>query len=97
MDNFHQRFDIARRVNKSTGAAILGMAWYRTPLAIAVGLAVIVAPHVFGAPVAPEEHSDVPAHLATAFAAAALTASLVYWMAAGVLTGWFSRRLGVAE
>ncbi len=76
----------------ATGVAILVAARLRTPLAVAGAIVLALLPHIVGAPAAPGGHSDVPAHLATAFAASALTASMVYWLAAGTLFGWFNQR-----
>jgi len=74
-----------------TGAAILGMAKFRNAPAIGMGLVLILLPHIFGAPIAPDQASAVPAHLATAFAASALTAAMVYWLLVGTLIGWFNQ------
>lgn len=58
----------------------------------ALGVALILAPHVVGAP-QPEFHaSDVPAHLAAAFAAASLGAAAVFWLVLGTATGWLLGR-----
>lgn len=80
----------------ATGAAILGMAKYRNWSAIAVGAIVILAPHLIGAPAAPDAPSAVPAHLASAFAAKTLGAGAVFWLAAGPLLGWLNERFARA-
>ena len=49
--------------------------------------ALIAAPHIIGAPAAPDEASAVPAHLATEFAAITLGTSLVFWVILGSLFG----------
>lgn len=71
----------------ATGAACLLLAKTRASWAIAVAIALVAAPHIIGAPVAPDEPSGVPAHLATEFAAVTLGTSLVFWLALGSVFG----------
>jgi len=78
----------------ATGAAALGIARFRTPAAIGVCIIIAVIPHLAGAPQPGDAHSEVPAHLASAYAAAALSASLIFWLIAGTLMGWFNDRFG---
>lgn len=81
----------------ATGAALLGMAKFRTPASVAIGIALIAIPHLVGAPQPPDEHTALPAHLATAFAASTLTASMIFWMIMATLTGWLNERFGTAS
>ena len=74
----------------ATGAAILLMVKTRASWAIAVAIALVVAPHIIGAPVAPDEPSAVPAHLATEFAAITLGTSMVFWLVLGSVFGKLS-------
>lgn len=76
----------------ATAAAIFGIAKFRSWPAIGLGAVLILLPHVIGAPPAPEQPSAVPAHLATAFAANALAAGAVFWLAVGPLLGWLGAR-----
>jgi cobalt transporter subunit CbtA len=71
----------------ATGAAILLLAKTRAGWAFAVAIALVVVPHIIGAPAAPDEPSAVPAHLATEFAAVTLGTSLVFWLVLGTLFG----------
>ena len=71
----------------ATGAAFILLAKTRASWAIAVAVALIAAPHIIGAPAAPDEASAVPAHLATEFAAITLGTSLVFWVILGSLFG----------
>jgi cobalt transporter subunit CbtA len=71
----------------ATGAACLLLAKTRAGWAFAVATALIVAPHIIGAPLAPDEPSAVPAHLATEFAAITLGTSLVFWLVLGTVFG----------
>ena len=81
----------------STAAAFLLVAKWRNSPAIAIAAALILIPHIIGAPPQPEEASAVPAHLATAFAASALTVSAVFWLLVGPLIGFFNEMLSRAE
>nr|WP_198980871.1 CbtA family protein [Herbaspirillum sp. ASV7] len=59
-----------------------------------VGLALLVVPHLVGAP-QPEVHGSVaPEELAQAFIHATALANAVFWLALGGLTGFFYRRFG---
>ena len=71
----------------ATGAACLLLAKTRASWAIAVAVALVVAPQIVGAPVAPDEPSGVPAHLATEFAAITLGTSFVFWLVLGTVFG----------
>jgi cobalt transporter subunit CbtA len=71
----------------ATGAACLLLAKTRASWAFAVAIALVVAPHIIGAPTAPDEPSAVPAHLATEFAAVKLGTSLVFWLVLGTVFG----------
>lgn len=81
----------------ATAAAFLLVAKLRNPAAIAIAAVLILLPHIIGAPAQPEEASAVPAHLATAFAASALTVSAVFWLLVGPLIGYFNALLAKAE
>ncbi|GLQ10843.1 cobalt transporter subunit CbtA [Devosia yakushimensis] len=71
----------------ATGGALLLLAKTRASWAIALAVALIVIPHIIGAPVAPDEPSAVPAHLATEFAAVTLGTSAVFWALLGAIFG----------
>jgi cobalt transporter subunit CbtA len=71
----------------ATGGAILLLSKTRASWAIAVAIALVVAPHIIGAPLAPDEPSAVPAHLATEFAAITLGTSFVFWLTLGSMFG----------
>lgn len=71
----------------ATGAACLLLAKTRAGWAFAVAIALVAIPHIVGAPVAPDEPSGVPAHLATEFAAITLGTSLVFWLVLGTVFG----------
>lgn len=58
------------------------------------GAAVLVLPHLIGAPAAPHAGSTVPAELAAEFAAASLTTTALFWLLLGGLSGWLYQRFG---
>lgn len=74
----------------ATGAAWLLLTKTRAGWAFAVAAALVVIPHIIGAPASPDEPSAVPAHLATEFAAITLGTSFVFWLVLGTLFGKFN-------
>jgi cobalt transporter subunit CbtA len=81
----------------ATATAIFGIAKFQNWPAIVIGIALILAPHVIGAPQLVGEHtSAVPAHLATAFAANTLFVGAAFWLALGPLYGYFVERFSRA-
>lgn len=79
----------------ATAAGLALIAFRRTlPLAL-VGLALIVAPHLIGAP-QPESHeSPIPAGLHHSFVVAVTVTNLVFWVALGMLVAVFRRRISI--
>lgn len=57
-----------------------------------LGVAVLAAPHLYGAPRG-EEFGAVPAELAAEFVAASLVAAASFWLVLGGVSGWLHRRL----
>ncbi|MDY0885792.1 CbtA family protein [Dongia soli] len=57
-----------------------------------LGVAMIVLPHAYGAPQPVEHHSAAPEALAHSFIVAATMTSLLFWVALGILTGFFFKR-----
>ncbi len=60
---------------------------------VPLGIALIVAPHLIGAPHPVEGAGSVPPELAAAFAARSLVVNAVLWALLGLATGWLYRRL----
>lgn len=54
---------------------------------IVAGLALIALPHAYGAPVADDIASELPAMIASEYAVAALASTLAFWLALGLLLG----------
>ena len=63
-----------------------------TPVAIAIGLGLIVAPHVIGAPHPNEFTSAVPGELTGHFVAASLVVQAVAWSLTGTIAGYMWQR-----
>ncbi len=81
----------------ATGAGFLVVAKLRNWTGIGIAAVLLLAPHIIGAPQLTGDHaSAVPAHLATEFAAAALSAGALFWLTVGPLLGYltelFARR-----
>ncbi|MCB1497876.1 MAG: CbtA family protein [Bauldia sp.] len=60
------------------------------------GLALMVLPHVIGAPLPPGHEVDYPGALAGEFVIASLVVSAVLWTLAGTCVGWLHERLSRA-
>jgi cobalt transporter subunit CbtA len=71
----------------ATGIGIYLIAITRHSWAIAVGIGLIVVPHVIGAPQPPTHDSGVPAGLAAEFAANSIAAAAAFWCIIGVFAG----------
>jgi len=65
-----------------------GVAW------VAAGLALLVLPHVIGAPHPAEGHGTVPPELAAQFAATSIAIAAVFWAMLGWFSGTFYKRFG---
>ena len=78
----------------ATATAIYGMVRFRNGAAIALGLVLILAPHIIGAPQPDSHESGVPAPLAAAFAANTLFVGAAFWLMLGSLYGFAVERLG---
>ncbi len=59
--------------------------------------ALIIAPHIVGAPAQEFEAGTVPAELAAKFAAVSLVVGGLFWLLLGGLSGYFYRRFGDPE
>lgn len=77
----------------ATAAGICLLVFKRQPWAAALGLAIIVIPHLIGAPVATAAQTDVPAALSHSFIVAVTLTSLFFWVLLGVSTSVAVRRL----
>ena len=83
----------------SVGASAAGLALLflrKENLARAAGIALLIAPHLYGAPQPADISANVPAYLAAEFVMAALSPTLFFWLALGLLLGFFMDRAGKA-
>jgi cobalt transporter subunit CbtA len=77
----------------ATAAGLALIAFRGTVVVSLIGLALIVAPHLIGAPQPASHESPVPVELHRQFVIAATLTSLVFWVLLGVLAGMFRQRL----
>ena len=77
----------------ATATAIYGIAKFQNVAAVAIGIALIVVPHIIGAPQPADHASAVPAPLAAAFAANTLFVGLAFWLILAPLYGYLTERL----
>lgn len=64
----------------------------RTAALAALGVALIVVPHLIGAPQPASHETDVPAGLHHSFVVAVTVSNLLFWLALGVAVGWLRPR-----
>ncbi|MDB5553266.1 MAG: cobalt transporter [Rhizobium sp.] len=64
----------------------------KEPWAKALGIVLLIVPHVIGAPQAADETTNVPAILAAEFAVATLSAGLFFWIVLGLIMGAINDR-----
>lgn len=81
----------------ATGAALYLFAFRAQPVWLLVGAVLIVAPHLYGAPMPESHESAVPSNLAAEFATATIVSSLLFWLALGGLLGWLVERAKTAN
>jgi cobalt transporter subunit CbtA len=78
-----------------TATALALLTFTRQKLTAAAAVALLVLPHLYGAPLpASEAAGAAPATLARQFVVTATLASLLFWAALGAATGYFYGRLG---
>jgi cobalt transporter subunit CbtA len=77
----------------ATSAGLYALLRLEAPLAKLVGLALIAAPHLIGAPEPTAPASTVPAELAARFAAASLVVHALTWILVGLGVGFVWRLL----
>jgi len=63
----------------------------------AAGVALLVAPHIIGAPAPPSHDVPYPGALAGEFVIASLVVSALLWLLSGLAAGWLHQRLSRAE
>ena len=81
----------------AVAASIAGLALLflrKETISRAAGIALLLAPHLYGAPQPADISAKVPAYLAAEFVMAALSTTLFFWLALGLLLGLFMDRAG---
>lgn len=81
----------------ATAGGLALIAFRGTLLLSIVGVALIVAPHVIGAPQPVSHATDVPADLHHRFVVASTMTMLVFWVLLGGLAGAIRSRFAMAE
>jgi cobalt transporter subunit CbtA len=76
----------------STAGGIALLVYGRSVLAVIAGVALLVAPHIAGAPQPLSYESPIPESLHHSFVVAVVMTTLVFFMLLGGLTGYFRRR-----
>ena len=76
-----------------TAGGIALLVYGRSVLAAIGGVALLVAPHIVGAPQSLSHNSPIPETLHHGFVVAVVMTTLVFFMLLGELTGYFRRRL----
>lgn len=76
----------------STAGGIALLAYGQSVLAVVAAVALIVAPHIVGAPQPVSHDSPIPENLHHSFVIAVVLTTMVFWVLLGGLTGYFRRR-----
>jgi cobalt transporter subunit CbtA len=85
-----QAWWIATAALTAAGLALLLL--HRRPWSVVLALALIAAPHLWGAPAPPAGSGAVPAALWRSFVIAATATSLLFWVLLGAATGYLHER-----
>lgn len=86
-----QTWWIATAAATATGLYLL--AFRATAWAAVLGLGLIAFPHLIGAPLAPEAHSEIPAAVSHRFVVVVTLTSLLFWALLGVSTSIAFKRI----
>ena len=82
----------------ATASGLALLVWDRGALRLLLGIGLIAAPHLIGAPIASTPVSRVPAELAATFAARSLVLQALIWVVPAVIAGaWYFRDAGRKE
>jgi len=77
----------------ATGGGLALVFFARQALWVIAGIVLIVLPHAYGAPQPTEYKGLAPASVAHQFIVAVVITSLLFWLALGMLTGFFYKRI----
>ena len=76
----------------STAGGIALLVYGQSVLAVIAAVALIVAPHIVGAPQPVSHDSPIPENLHHSFVVVVVLTTMVFWVLLGGLTGYFRRR-----
>ncbi|WP_341519987.1 CbtA family protein [Pseudomonas sp. G.S.17] len=76
----------------STAAALALIVFGKNWLLKVLGVAILVVPHIIGAPQPPVHESLAPEALESQFKIASLLTNALFWIAMGVISAWLFRR-----
>jgi predicted cobalt transporter CbtA len=77
----------------ATATALLIFAFRQQIYWMLAGLALLIAPHIYGAPHLATHESVVPANLAAEFVVATIVTSFLFWLVLGGTLGWLGQRI----
>jgi len=77
----------------ATASGLALIAFVRPPALRIAGAALLLLPHLIGAPQGGHGAGTVPPELAAQFATASLAAAAAFWLLLGAVSGWLYRRL----
>jgi len=80
----------------ATASGLALIVYGRSVLAIAAGVALLVAPHLIGAPQPVSYESPIPENLHHSFVVAVVMTTLVFWVLLGGLAGFFRERFAAS-
>lgn len=80
----------------ATGAGLIAAAYCRSVLPRLAGVALVLVPHVVGAPQPAHHEALAPVALQNEFILAALVSSAVFWIALGGAVGFLAGRFGLS-
>ncbi len=81
----------------ATGCGLAMLFLARRPIWIVAGAALLVLPHLVGAPQPAAYESLAPESLSRRFIATAMVTSFLFWLSLGALTGFFYKRFQPAS
>ena len=76
----------------SSGAAMAIFGYVRNPIVIGVGMALLVAPHIIGAPHLAQFAGTAPPELAGEYVARSFAVAFMAWLSLGLAAGYFWNR-----
>ncbi|WP_105372103.1 CbtA family protein [Neorhizobium huautlense] len=80
-----------------TAAALGLLAYTRSAIFAALAIALLIAPHLIGAPLPPSHETVVPVELHARFVNAVFATNLVFWALLGAACGMLRERFGAGE